>query len=73
MPALSSVVQRVRAELATLLKKAPATLPVDKPVVDLGADELDVVEWVMAVEEAFRVPIPDDKIVDPKTMTAPGE
>lgn len=62
-----SVVQRVRAELATLLKKEAAKLPLDKPVLELGADELDVVEWVMAVEEAFRVPIPDDKIVDAKS------
>ena len=28
---------------------------------DLGADSLDVVEFVMAVEKAFDVEIPDDK------------
>lgn len=62
-----AVVQRVRVELATILKKEPAKLRVDQPVTELGADELDVVEWVMAVEEAFRVAIPDEKISDPKT------
>ena len=63
----AATVQRVRAELATILKKEAAKLPVDKPVVELGADDLDVVEWVMAVEEAFRIEIPDAKVVDPKT------
>src|SRR5687768_16375641 len=63
----AAVVQRVRAELATILKKEAAKLPVDKPVVELGADELDVVEWVMAVEEAFRIEIREDKVVDRKT------
>ena len=63
----ASIIQRVRAELATLLKKEPAMLTVDKPIVDFGADELDVVEWVMAVEEAFRVEIREDQIVDSKS------
>jgi acyl carrier protein len=66
-PDRAAVVQRVRAELATILKKEAAKLPIDKPVLELGADELDVVEWVMAVEEAFRVQIPDEKIADKKS------
>ena len=28
---------------------------------DLGADSLDVVEFVMAVEEKFKITIPDDE------------
>ena len=28
---------------------------------DLGADSLDVVEFVMAVEEEFKITIPDDE------------
>ena len=63
----ATVVQRVQAELATVLKKEAAKLPVDKPVAELGADELHVVEWVMALDEAFRVRIPNDKVVDGKT------
>ena len=39
-----TIVQRLRAELATLLKKDAAKLPVDKPVATLGADELTVIE-----------------------------
>jgi acyl carrier protein len=58
---------RVRAELAKVIKKDAVKLPADKPVMELGADDLDVVEWVMAVEDAFHVPIPDDKIIDAKS------
>jgi len=35
---------------------------VKKPLVAQGADELDIVEIVMAVEEAFQVEIPDSAI-----------
>ena len=60
----ASIVQRLRAELATLLKKNAAQLPVDKPVKELGADELTVIEWQMASERAFRVDISDDKLFE---------
>ena len=63
----AAIVERVRAELATVLKKDAAKLPVDKPVAELGADELSVVEWQMASEKAFRVDIEDDRLFDPKS------
>jgi len=56
------VVDRVRAEVATILKKDSAQIDVTKSLVDQGADELDLVEIVMAVEEAFKVEIPDSAI-----------
>jgi len=62
-----AVTQRVRAELATLLKKDASKLPLDKPVTELGADELTVVEWTMSIERAFKVRIRDEKTNDPKT------
>jgi len=55
-------VDRVRSEVATILKKDSAQVDVAKPLVAQGADELDVVEIVMAVEEAFRVQIPNSAI-----------
>ena len=64
------IVAKVRAELASLLKKDPSSLAVDKPVQQLGADELHVVEWVMAIEEAYQIRLPDDKIVEKPSMTA---
>jgi len=35
---------------------------------DLGADSLDVVEMLMAVEESFGVPVPDEEIPNLKTV-----
>lgn len=66
----TAVQQRLRTELAKLLEKDAAQLPVDKPVTTLGADELTVVEWQMASERAFRVYIDDDKLFDPKAKGA---
>src|SRR4051812_26554011 len=66
----TAVQQRLRTELAKLLKKEPAQLPMDKPVTALGADELTVVEWQMASEKAFRVYIDDDKLFDAKAKGA---
>ncbi len=66
----AAIVQRLRTELATLLKKNAAQLPVDKPVMELGADDLTVVEWQMAAERTFRVSISNDKVFDPKLKAA---
>ena len=35
---------------------------------DLGADSLDLVELVMAMEDEFGISIPDDKIEEIKTV-----
>ena len=69
----AAMVQRLRTELATLLKKDAGQLPIDKPVMGLGADDLTIVEWQMAAERTFRVDIPNDKLFDPKTKTARKE
>ena len=37
---------------------------------DLGADSLDAVELIMAIEEAFDIEIPDEEA---ETMTSPAE
>ena len=66
----TAVQQRLRTELAKVLKNDRTELPVDKPVTTLGADELTVVEWQMASEKAFRVYIDDDKLFDPKAKGA---
>ena len=50
MPAdRAAITTKVRAELARLLKKEAATLPTDKPVVELGADDLTVSDHELAV------------------------
>jgi acyl carrier protein len=35
---------------------------------DLGADSLDVVEILMAIEAAYGISIPDEKVVNMKTI-----
>ena len=42
----------------------PASALVD----DLGADSLDLVELVMAIEEQFEVEIPDDEVQKLRTV-----
>lgn len=54
----------MRSEVAQILKKDASQIDVAKPLVALGADELDIVKIVMAVEEAFKVAIPDSAIGD---------
>jgi acyl carrier protein len=68
-PDRAAVVARLRTELARLLKKDPDRLPVDRPVAELGADDLTVVEWQMAAERAFGVEIDDDALFDAGTKT----
>ena len=69
----AQTVERVRSEAAKILKKEATQIDVAKPLVAQGADELDIVEIVMAVEEAFKVEIPDSAIDDSaaggKTLT----
>jgi acyl carrier protein len=57
-----SAVDRVRSEVASILGKKADEIDISKPLVAQGADELDIVEIVMAVEEAFKVEIPDSVI-----------
>ena len=73
-PGVEQVVARVRSEVAAILKRDASQIDVTKPLAAQGADELDTVEIVMAVEEAFKVEIPDrgigEKIDDvSKTLT----
>ena len=42
--------------------------PESKFTEDLGADSLDVVELVMALEETFDIEIPDDEVESIKTV-----
>jgi acyl carrier protein len=55
-------VEGVRSEVAKILKKDAAQIDVAKPLVAQGADELDIVEIVMALEEAYKVKIPDSAL-----------
>jgi acyl carrier protein len=59
---MSSVLDRVKARVAHQLGVEEETVtPESSFVEDLGADSLDVVELVMALEDEFKIEIPDDQ------------
>ena len=55
------VVNQLGVEEAAVVSKA-------KFIEDLGADSLDIVELVMAMEEAFGVDIPDEEAEGIRTV-----
>ena len=53
--------ERVKAIIVEQLGVAPEKVTPDASFIDdLGADSLDTVELVMAIEEAFEIEIPDE-------------
>ena len=57
----SLIVNQLGVEEGAVVSKA-------KFIEDLGADSLDIVELVMAIEEAFGVDIPDDEAETIRTV-----
>jgi len=59
---MSDIEQRVKKIVAEQLGVNEADVKIDSSFVDdLGADSLDTVELVMALEEAFECEIPDEE------------
>ena len=59
---MSDIEQRVRKIVAEQLGVAEADIKIESSFVDdLGADSLDTVELVMALEDEFEMEIPDEK------------
>ena len=56
------VVNQLGVEEAAVISKA-------KFIEDLGADSLDIVELVMAMEEAFGIDIPDEEAENIRTVS----
>ena len=53
--------ERVRQLIAEQLGKAPEKITAESKIVDdLGADSLDVVEMLMALEDEYGVSLPDE-------------
>ncbi|MBP5312343.1 MAG: acyl carrier protein [Clostridia bacterium] len=53
--------EQIKAIIAEQLSADPEKITPDTSIIeDLGADSLDVVELVMALEEKFGVEIPDE-------------
>jgi acyl carrier protein len=59
---MSDIEQRVRKIVAEQLGVAEADIKIESSFVDdLGADSLDTVELVMALEDEFEMEIPDEQ------------
>ena len=68
---MSDVAEKVKAIVAEQLGvKAEEVKPEAKFIDDLGADSLDTVELVMALEEEFGAEIPDE---DAEKLSTVGE
>lgn len=63
------VFEKIREILAEQLDRDEDTITMDSTIVeDLGADSLDVVDFVMSLEDEFDCEIPDDAIEEIKTV-----
>jgi len=68
---MEEVEDKVKAIIAEQLGvEATSVTPDSSFTEDLGADSLDAVELIMAIEEAFDIEIPDEEA---ETMTTPAE
>ena len=56
----TEVLQKVRKQIAMQLGVATKQIAPGRPLREYGADELDIVELVMALEQEFDIEIPDD-------------
>jgi len=63
----ASCTDRLAEQLGVDAEKVVATASFTE---DLGADSLDAVELIMAIEEAFDIEIPDEEA---EKMTTPGD
>lgn len=64
-----SVEERVKQIVVNQLGvEEAAVVPKAKFIEDLGADSLDIVELVMAMEEAFGIDIPDEEAENIRTV-----
>lgn len=66
---MASIEERVREIIANQLGVEPAeVVPEASFVDDLGADSLDLVELIMAMEEEFGVEVPDEEAEKMRTV-----
>lgn len=65
------VFEKIKSLLADQLDTDAEGITLDTNIADdLGADSLDVVELLMAIEDEFEVEIPDEEIENLKTVGA---
>ena len=63
------VFDKIKDALVNQLELDPNKISGDTLIIeDLGADSLDIMELMMAMEEEFNITIPDEGIQDVKTV-----
>ncbi len=63
------IFERIKELLADQLDTSTDVMTMDSNIAtDLGADSLDVVELLIAIEDEFEVEIPDEEIENIKTI-----
>ena len=63
------IFEKVAAELAQQFELDPASITMETNLVDdLGADSLDVVELIMALEDSFGIAISDEDAAELYTV-----
>ena len=63
------IYEKVVAELAQQFELDPASINMDTNLIDdLGADSLDVVELIMALEDSFGIAISDEDAAELYTV-----
>ncbi|MBR1456895.1 MAG: acyl carrier protein [Oscillospiraceae bacterium] len=63
------IFEKVASELAQQFELDPETITMDTNLVDdLGADSLDVVELIMALEDSFGIAISDEDAAELYTV-----
>lgn len=66
---MDDIEQKVKKIIAEQLGKNEADIKNEASFIeDLGADSLDTVELVMALEDAFKIQIPDDQQENLRTV-----
>jgi acyl carrier protein len=66
---MNTATERLRAIIAQKLDRDPSELRADMSFVhDLGADSLDTIEIMMALEEEFQIEIPDADVEAMQTV-----
>ena len=69
MSSTASIENKVKSIIADQLGVGDDEIePTSRFIEDLGADSLDIVELVMAMEEEFEVEIPDEEAENIKTV-----
>ena len=65
------VFEKIKEMLAEQLDADAESMTMETDIADdLGADSLDVVELLMAIEDEFEIQIPDEEIENLKTIGA---